>query len=61
MFGTELKLGQPTGINTMQIVEVWREAESLNGALDILLNMGSRVSNSAESTTIIPHAIKAAF
>lgn len=29
----------------MQIVQVWSEAESLNGTLDILLNVGGRVGN----------------
>ena len=32
-----------TRVNSMQIVQVRREAESFNGAIDILLNMRSRV------------------
>lgn len=41
----------------MQIVEVWSEAEPLNGTLDILLDVGGRIGDSARS----PNAIKAAF
>ena len=45
----------------MQIVEVWSEAESLNGTLDILLDVRGRIGNSPESAIRSAHASKAAF
>ena len=41
----------------MQIVKIWREAESLNGTLDVLFDVGGRIGDCARS----PNAIKAAF
>lgn len=45
----------------MQIVQIWCEAESLYGAIDIFLNMGGRIGNSPESAIRSPKASKAAF
>lgn len=41
----QARQSRPTRINAMQVVEIGSEAESLNGTLDVLLDVGGRVGH----------------
>jgi hypothetical protein len=42
-----------TGIDTMEVIEIGREAKSFNGTLDIFLDVGRRVGHRPTSGRIV--------
>lgn len=41
-----------TGINPVEVVKIWCEAEAFNCAFDVLFNVGGRVGDSAATEDI---------